>query len=250
MQAPLRAFPKHRSKLRSARLLTDSHGQRIASGKLPAIDIPQGKLTPLGTIRLPLAAIAAPDKLTLSLTLPTGYGQAVNYHNIWVYPAQHKSPVRPNVVVCNAWDSHARDALAAGKRVLLMPKGTPPGTIPGGFATDFWCWPMFHSKPGTMGLLCDPAHPALAGFPTESHSNWQWANVACAARPVILDATPADYRPIVQVVDNLDRNHKLGLLFEARVGPGRLLVLACDLPSLVDKPEARQLFDSLLDYAE
>jgi len=26
----------------------------------------------------------------------------------------------------------------------------------------------------TMGILCDPANPALAEFPTEFHSNWQW----------------------------------------------------------------------------
>jgi hypothetical protein len=24
-----------------------------------------------------------------------------------------------------------------------------------------------------MGILCDPTHPALAGFPTEFHANWQ-----------------------------------------------------------------------------
>jgi hypothetical protein len=28
--------------------------------------------------------------------------------------------------------------------------------------------------PGTMGLLINPNHLALANFPTEIHSNWQW----------------------------------------------------------------------------
>jgi hypothetical protein len=102
----------------------------------------------------------------------------------------------------------------------------------------------------TMGLLIDPAHPALAGFPTESHSNWQWFNLAKASQPVIADALPPTFRPIVQVIDNLDRVHRLALVFEAKVGAGRLLVCAVDLPSLAaTQPEARQLLASLLAYA-
>ena len=109
---------------------------------------------------------------------------------------------------------------------------------------------MFYNTPGTMGLLIDPAHPVLASFPTETHSNWQWYHLARAAQPVVLDALPATLRPIVQVLDNLDRVHRLGLIFEARVGTGRLLVCALDLPTLAEKyPEARQLLASVLAYA-
>ena len=116
--------------------------------------------------------------------------------------------------------------------------------------TDFWCWPMFYNIPGTMGLLIEPGHPALASFPTETHSNWQWYHLAQAAQPVVLDALPATLRPVVQVLDNLDRVHRLGLIFEARVGTGRLLVCAVDLPALAEKhPEARQLLASILAYA-
>jgi hypothetical protein len=103
--------------------------------------------------------------------------------------------------------------------------------------------------PGTLGILCEPGHPALAGFPTEFHGNWQWWQLVKNSRPVILDDMPPGYRPIVQVIDNFERNHKLGLIFEARVGKGRLLVCAIDLLRLKDKPEARQMLRSLLDYA-
>jgi hypothetical protein len=68
------------------------------------------------------------------------------------------------------------------------------------------------------------------------------------SRSIVLDDTPAAYRPIVQVIDNFDRNHKLGVLFEARVGPGKLLVCSIDLPALEEQPEARQLLSSLLEY--
>jgi hypothetical protein len=68
------------------------------------------------------------------------------------------------------------------------------------------------------------------------------------SRPIILDGTPAGYRPTLQVIDNFDRNHKLGLIFETRVGRGKLLVCAIDLLAHQDKPEARQLLHSLLRY--
>jgi hypothetical protein len=65
----------------------------------------------------------------------------------------------------------------------------------------------------------------------------------------VLDKAPAGYRPIVQVIDNVNRNHKLGLIFEFRVGKGRLLICAIDLLKLKDCPEAAQLLHSLLAYA-
>ena len=77
---------------------------------------------------------------------------------------------------------------------------------------------MFHNKPGTMGLLCDPANPALADFPTEFHSDWQWFDIALHGQPLILDELPARYRPNVQVIDNVQRVHRLGLVFELKVG--------------------------------
>ena len=102
-----------------------------------------------------------------------------------------------------------------------------------------------------MGILCDPKHPALVNFPTESYSNWQWYELLDRSRSFILDDSPAGCRPLVQVIDNFARNHKLGVIFEARVGSGRLLVCGIDLPGLIDKqPAARQLLRSLYRYAQ
>ena len=40
----------------------------------------------------------------------------------------------------------------------------------------FWNMRLFNQV-GTLGILCDPAHPAFDGFPTEAHSDWQWADL-------------------------------------------------------------------------
>jgi hypothetical protein len=143
----------------------------------------------------------------------------------------------------------------------------------------FWDIRLFNQI-GTLGILCNPDHPAFRYFPTEFHSNWQWADllghftaansfrvagapeqmaldlekgagdVEYRSKAIILDETPADFRPILQVIDNYDRNAKLGSIFEARVGKGKLLVCALDLETdMSQRPAARQLRYSLMEYA-
>jgi len=63
----------------------------------------------------------------------------------------------------------------------------------------------------------------------------------------VLNDTLPESRPIVQVIDDFHRNYKLGTVFEAMVGQGRLLVASYDLSAkLEQRPVARQLFHSLL----
>lgn len=120
------------------------------------------------------------------------------------------------------------------------------------FQPDFWCYPMLkhYDPPGTLGILCDPKHPALAAFPTDFHADWQWWPIMRNGQAMILDDTPAGFRPLIQVIDNFDRNHKLAIAFEARVGSGRLLACSGGLLEQPDRPEARQLLHSLLRYVE
>lgn len=103
-------------------------------------------------------------------------------------------------------------------------------------------------SPGTMSILTDSLQPLLSDFPTEFYTNWQWWPIVKNSHPMILDNTPKDYRPLVQVVDNVERNHKLGLVFEFAVGKGKLLVCMSNLKAIQDKPEGRQLYSSILGY--
>jgi len=52
----------------------------------------------------------------------------------------------------------------------------------------------------------------------------------------------------VHVVDNIERNHKLGLIFEFAVGKGKLLVCMSDLKVIQNKPEGKQLYSAILKY--
>src|SRR5690606_34382969 len=114
------------------------------------------------------------------------------------------------------------------------------GPIALGFSSIFWNTAWTNGQaPHTLGILCDPSHPALAQFPTESHSNWQWWYPISDAAPMLLDTWPRELRPIVQVVDDWFTNRKLGLVCEARVGGGRILVTSIDLNDAVLDPVRR-----------
>ncbi|MDR0353271.1 MAG: hypothetical protein LBI02_07970 [Opitutaceae bacterium] len=167
------------------------------------------------------------------------------------------APREGRVLVCDEFDGAAEVALREGGAVLLA---IPPGRVRGdpklgrvelGFTSIFWNTAWTGGKaPHTLGILCDPAHPALAGFPTESHSNWQWWYVVSRASAMILDELPPELRPVIQVVDDWFTNRKLALAFECRVGAGRLLVCSVDLREEDGaNPVVRHLRASLLRYA-
>jgi len=124
--------------------------------------------------------------------------------------------------------------------------------IPAGFSSIFWNtqWTR-RQPPHTLGILCNPKHPALAEFPTEFHSNWQWWDLVTKSKFMVLDEFGPKLRPVVQVIDDWNSNRKLGLVFEAKVGPGKLLVCSIDLRSNLDeRPVARQMLHSLLQYMD
>ena len=196
----------------------------------------------------------APARIDLRLTARTTGHEGINTWPIWVYPADNQ-PDRSGITIVRKLDKAARKALEAGEKVLLMPADTT-NTVGGLFQTDYWNYRMFKQicesngkpvSPGTLGILTDPAHPLFREFPTEEHTDWQWFPVLKASRPMILDALRG-YRPIVQVIDNVERNHRLGLVFEFAVGKGKLLVCCSDLESTLEYPEGRQFYKAVLDY--
>jgi hypothetical protein len=99
-----------------------------------------------------------------------------------------------------------------------------------------------------LGLLCDAAHPALAEFPTGANCDWQWTPLINNVRSVNLTGAPRELRPIVAAIDDWNRNWRLGVIFECKVGSGRLLVSAINLDNARGGPGLPQLRRSLLDY--
>jgi hypothetical protein len=231
--------------------LTTFDGSVFANGKLDKIDISIGNGIQLGTIHQPLNDIEKAQKLTLNIIVN-------NYKNtwdIWVYPNENTSiPTENSFKVVHKFDSNIIKFLESGGSVLLnITKGdiAPEygGDIGIGFSSIFWntSWTK-EQKPHTLGILCNPEHPALADFPTEYHSNWQWWDAMSHSNAIIFDEIP-EINPIVRVIDDWFKNRKTALIFEAKVGKGKLLFSGIDLHTNLNKRlEAQQLLYSLKKY--
>lgn len=226
----------------------------LGKGKMP---VPSGLgLLTAGTIRLTLPDIEKAYKAELSLKIAgTSYR---NTYPLWIYPAG-KQLRTGNVVVARQLTEEVLSSLKQGGKVLLMPckEDCKEVTVGGLFQTDYWNYRMFKSicdrikkpaSPGTLGILTNPEHVLFNDFPTDFHTNWQWYSIIKNSYPLILDNMPEEYRPIVQVIDNVERNHKLGLVFELNVGGGKLLVCMADLEAARNTPEGLQFYASLLEY--
>ncbi len=232
--------------------LSTDDGSWSRQGEL-TVKAEQGSVTQVGEIILSLEELDVPKRLTLTLAT----GEYRNTYPLWVYPDDYEE--EGEIYLASYLDENLRQALKNGASVLLTPchESIRAQSVGGMFTPDFWNYSMFKTisenagreiSPGTLSILTEPAHPLFNDFPTECHSNWQWWSIAVNSRPMILDAMPAEYKPLVQVIDNIERNHKLGIVFELSVDKGRLLVCTTDLQVIRSMPEGRSFRNSLLKY--
>ena len=192
---------------------------------------------------------------------------------MWVYPAGATARAPENVFVTDKLDEKALDLLTNGtKDVLFMPNlqwqpsqpyipahyspinGDKLEAPPTGADTNqrrtvrlrhnpvFWNTVMFTTQPSqTLGFVCNSEHAVFKEFPTSSYPDWQWQEIMNASQAFVLSSLP-DIKPILQPIDNPQTNRRLGVLFEGKVGKGKLLVCGIDLQSLSGRsPAARQL---------
>jgi len=223
-------------------------GKLYASGRTKAMDIPLGSPIRLDSLRIPLDRVDQASELTFRMTL-TGTNVA-NEWKIWVYPHALPSVDTTGVTVAYEWNDAVKSLLQRGARVLLLTdtsmirsKASPV------FSGISWNTVWSGMPPDLLGVLCDPRHPAFAFFPTEFHSNWQWWDLVRHSKPMVLDGLPAAVRPLVQMIPDWNHNNKIGLVWEAKIGKGRLLVSAIDLrDDLAHRPVAAQFLYSLKKY--
>lgn len=235
--------------------ITDSDNKVLGSGSWDPRDIPIGKNIPLGRVNAALSELPAPASYKLVVGLDGT--EIENDWNFWLYPDKEAAPEPEGVLVTADWNV-ASERLSDGGTVLFTPgeKGLDPMRSPPMRKVPvFWNIQMTVRPPrnpsprfdAMLGLLCQPDHPALKTFPTDKFCDWQWTSIIHNVPSVNLATAPPDLRPIVSAIDDWNRNWRLGVIFECRVGRGRLLVSAIPL----DKrdPVTQQLRSSLLAYA-
>jgi len=224
----------------------------IASGEFQVPVITIDNAQPLGKVELPLFSIHKPEQLYLSVSI----NDFENGWDFWVYPSKLPE-VEGDIHIASVFDQECRELLEEGGTVLLtLKKGSLApefgGDIAVGFSSIFWntSWTAGQA-PHTLGILCDPGHPALSEFPTEYHSDFQWWDAMSHSNAIILDRLSEEPQPVVRVIDDWFENRNLALIFEARVGKGKILVSGIDLLSdMENRPEARQILYSLRKYMD
>lgn len=227
----------------------------LASSTLDARDIPIGKNIPIGTVNVSLSNIPVPSACKLVFGLEGT--EIENDWNFWVYPSPGEKADDKEVLVTSDW-AEASARLDNGGKVLFTPGKDdldPLISPPMKQVPIFWNIQMTVRPPNNpnprfdamLGLLCQPDHPALAAFPTEKHCDFQWTSIVNGVRSVNLTQAPRELKPVVMAIDDWNRNWRLGVIFECRVGEGRLLVSAIPLDR--DDPVTQQLRRSLVDYA-
>jgi beta-galactosidase len=228
--------------------IVDNRNNVFAGGDLPALDIPVGKNIKLGKIKIPLERVSTATALRLIVGIKRTAIE--NDWNVWVYPDRESPSPGQDIVIAHSWDE-AEKKLAEGRKVFYMPpKAHLDWTSPPlDWVPVFWNRLMNPAWGRMLGLWIDSKHPALAEFPTENYFDWQWTELVRGTRAINLDRLSKGLQPIVQPIDDWNRNYKLGLIFEARVGRGKLLVSSIDLENRIEwRLSARQLRRSILNY--
>lgn len=236
----------------SSWILKTKDGEVIANGELRHNEIPVGNCFKLGTVSTPLSGIDKATQLTMEVTT----GEYSNSWNLWCYPSENKVlESNDEVLITDCMTDEALKKLNEGGKVLLsLRKGTLPADMGGdikiGFSSIFWntAWTLGQG-PHTLGILCNPEHPALSDFPTEYYSDYQWWDAMSHSNAIEIAKVSENINPVVRVIDDWFTNRPLALLFEVKVGNGRLMVSGIDLwDNLENRPEARQLLFSLKKY--
>jgi len=242
--AEIANYSDHALKSKIQWQLLTNKGDVLQQGQLAEVQIDNGKNTVLGNFSLTFATITEATQLEIRLLIPgTTYK---NSWKIWVYPAELKTEVG-NVLYTRSLPE-AQKALKEGRTVLYNPDWRKLKGIEGKFLPVFWSPVHFPKQAATMGVLCNPAHPALAQFPTDMHSDWQWWDLNINSKTLVLDSM-APVTPIVEMVDNWMNNRRLALVFEAKCGNGKLLYSSIDLQTDIEnRPQAKQLLYSLQKY--
>lgn len=232
-----------------------------------------GKNIALGTIRVPLADLPTPAKFTLAVkivasndlpSLGEGSEVGLNHWDFWVYPSSQQMPPTPLLskegqggapfLLTDTLDQRALDVLANGGDVLITAAGKVRfgNDVVHRYLPVFWNTSWFKMRPPhTTGSYILKNHPVFGAFPTDDWQNLNWWELVNGAQVMNLSEFPRDYQPIVQPIDTWHVSRKLGMLIEARVLNGRVLMTTMDITrDLEHRPVARQLRKSILEYMQ
>lgn len=231
---------------------------------IPPLTIPLGKNQYLGTVTCPLTDVVDPSKITLTVTISSGERKWKNHWDFWVMPSldsetesvtakvELRKGFVDGVYISDTLDDLAVQTLKRGHKVLLTAAGKVRygNDIKQNYLPVFWNTSWFKMRPPhTTGAYIDNTHPIYCDFPTDDWTNLLWWELVNRAQVMNLSEFPADYQPPMQPIDTWHISRKCGMIIEANVLGGKLLMTTIDVTSnLRSRLIARQLRKSIINY--
>ncbi len=242
-------------------------------GEIKASLVKCGENTSLGVLKLDFSHIEKNSHLVLSLSM----GERENHWDLYVYVKEPyktwaEESVKPDIsqssdtvgaeqklsystdksIKClytRNW-IEVKEALKQGGNVVYSPwlsdldLDCPCLSI----KNVYWNSQMGPTWGRSLGLVVQKEHPIFATFPTEESGGWQWEDILENARGLDLRGMEG-VEPIVRPIDDWNRSLPLGLMLEAKVEKGKLLLISADLEgSFEARPEAYSLKQAILQY--
>ena len=235
--------------------IMDDSANVITGGRISTGTLPIGKNIQVGTVVFPLDSIVKPTKLTLVVKLSN---KLKNQWDFWVYPSEQSdssSMENSDIFIADSLTAEALNTLKKGGKVLLTAAGrvTLGSDVKQTYLPVFWNTSWFKMRPPhTTGAYIDTSHPLFAhGFPTDDWSNLNWWELLNKAQVMNLMELPADYQPPIRPIDTWHVSRKLGMLIEARVLKGKLLMTTMDISNRLDQRiVARQMRSAIISYMQ
>lgn len=235
----------------------DTEKNEYAHGPLSQKDIAVGKNIQAGKIKFPLSSFHKPIKLTLTIvTNPKNHIKHTicNTWNFWVYPNKEEMPVAKDILITDTLDEKAQGVLRSGGKVLITAAGKVRfgNVVKQTFLPVFWNTSWFKMRPPhTTGAYIDTKHPLFKHFLTDSWTDLNWWQLINKAQVMNLSGFPKDYQPAIQPIDTWHISRKLGMMIEANILGGKLLMTTMDIDSdLSNRIVAQDMRRAILEYMD
>ena len=202
-----------------------------------------------------IPALKKPQKV--QIILQVAGTEVRNEYTLWAYPTE-ETVITETAIIYGEKKVHiARteaevNAYQAQKLPFIYIPMQTDADVEGTYCTDFWNYPMFRSisesldrkvPVGTLGLLIHKEEELLQSFPCESYSTPQWYQLVTHSHCTVLD-NAEDVHLIVQPIDNVERCHKLGMLYYQK----DVLVCTSRLWEIAQWPEVQAFAKAIVEH--
>ncbi len=213
---------------------------------LRGLSIPAGEITPLYTAQLVTPKSARPEEIKIRVQLYGGDTDAENSWSLYSFPKEKKRVTVRDLktagveLLTDAGAEELLSRMSRGESVLLFGKG-PFTTLPTTFQLS-----VAGRTTGHLATVVDD-HPIFRDVPNDGYCDLKFREMLGDGEAAVLDLKGIAHNPIVDIASTYKNAHREAMLFEYRVGKGRLLV--CTLNLKDSDAFAVYLKEKILEYA-